>query len=62
MAGSWLPDPDSPGRKLVQLKVGNYGLLIKMLRSSESELERAYKQALCTAPGDYGYLQLKASF
>jgi hypothetical protein len=36
MAGSWLLDPDSPDRKLVQLKVGNYGLLIKMLRSSES--------------------------
>jgi hypothetical protein len=36
MAGSWLPDPDSPDRKLVQLKVDNYGLLIKMLRSSES--------------------------
>jgi len=36
-AGSWLPDPDSPGRKLVQLKVDNYGLPIKMLRSSESD-------------------------
>jgi len=36
-AGSWLPNPDSPDRKPVQLKVDNYGLPIKMLRSSESD-------------------------
>jgi hypothetical protein len=33
----WLPDPDNPRRKLVRLKVDNYGLPIKMLRSSESD-------------------------
>ena len=36
-AGEWLPDPNNPRRKLVQLKVDNYGLPITLLRKSEEE-------------------------
>ena len=33
-AGDWLADPDNPKRKLVQLKVDNYGFPITELRAS----------------------------
>jgi len=36
-AGEWLVDPKNPKRKLVQLKVDNYGLLITELRTSDRD-------------------------
>jgi len=43
-AGDWLPDPDKPNRKLVQLKADSYALSINKLRSSEGDWrELVYK-------------------
>ncbi len=36
-AGEWLVDPERPGRKLVQLKVDNYGFPINELRTSNED-------------------------
>jgi hypothetical protein len=36
-AGEWLPDPEKPKRRLVKLKVDNYGIPITRLRHTESE-------------------------
>jgi len=36
-AGEWLRDPENPEKKLVQLKVDNYGLSVKELRAGEED-------------------------
>lgn len=36
-AGEYLADPERPGRRLVQLKVDNYGLPIRELRASSED-------------------------
>ncbi len=36
-AGEWLVDPENPRKRLVQLKVDNYGLPVSKLRTGEEE-------------------------
>ena len=36
-AGEWLPDPENPKKKLVQLKVDNYGLPITEVRTGDQD-------------------------
>jgi len=43
-AGEWLPDPDNPKRRLIQLKVDNYGLPISSLRSREEDWKKLVEQ------------------
>ena len=43
-AGERLPDPDNPKRKLVQLKVDNYGLLISSLRKDDKDWDELVRK------------------